>query len=66
MSENLDGITSISCKRRTKKRIASKGMFGEGWDELLNKLLDIVDTIETLRRTDERLDAFNERIKTLL
>lgn len=41
-------------------------MFGEGWDTLLNNLLDIIDTVEVLKRGDESWPDFNERLKSIV
>jgi hypothetical protein len=40
-TNNDDEWETISVKRRTKGRLRALGNFGEGWDDLLNRLANI-------------------------
>lgn len=43
MEKNNTDQTSIPCKVRTRDRLMNLGTFGESWDDLLNRLADIIE-----------------------
>jgi hypothetical protein len=53
-------MANIRISDETKERLSEHGVFGEGWDELLNKLADVVDSIAEDEDEEEEPEGSSE------